>query len=91
MIVFKNILSFGLTFEAFKWLVTMGTKATPLFIIVGSIQVAVCLSSIPLCKWLMLSETELRVLTFSTTTDIYGKRMRAYFHRNDFLALCKVR
>ena len=56
MIVFKNILSFGLTFEAFKWLVTMGTKATPLFIIVGSIQVAVCLSSIPMCKWTKPSE-----------------------------------
>ncbi|KAK3991002.1 putative MFS transporter [Cladorrhinum sp. PSN332] len=71
MIVFKNILSFGLTFSAFEWLVTLGTKATTLFIIVGSIQVAVCLTSIPMY--------------------IYGKRLRSYWHRNDWLAKLGVR
>ncbi|KAK4188426.1 putative MFS transporter [Podospora australis] len=48
MIVFKNLLSFGLTFKAFEWLVTNGSKATPLFNIVGSLQVGVCLLTIPL-------------------------------------------
>jgi hypothetical protein len=50
MIVFKNIFSFGLTLKAFEWLVQMKTKATPLFNIVASVQLAVCLLSIPMCK-----------------------------------------
>lgn len=48
MIVFKNILSFALTFKAFQWLVVSGSKATPLFNAVGSLQVAICLTTIPL-------------------------------------------
>ena len=50
MIIFKNIFSFALTFKAFDWLVTTNTQATPLFNIVASIQVAVCVLSIPMCK-----------------------------------------
>lgn len=50
MIIFKNIFSFALTLKAFDWLVTTGTKATPLFNILGSIQLGVCLLSIPMCK-----------------------------------------
>ncbi|KAK4198365.1 putative MFS transporter [Triangularia verruculosa] len=71
MIVFKNLLSFGLTLKAFQWLVLNQTKATPLFNIIGSVQLVVCLSSIPLY--------------------IFGKRIRSFYHRNDILALCKVR
>ncbi|KAK4041390.1 major facilitator superfamily domain-containing protein [Parachaetomium inaequale] len=48
MIIFKNIFSFALTFKAFDWLVTTNTQATPLFNIVASIQVAVCVLSIPM-------------------------------------------
>ncbi|KAG7288105.1 hypothetical protein NEMBOFW57_007628 [Staphylotrichum longicolle] len=48
MIVFKNIFSFGLTLKAFEWLVQMKTKATPLFNIVASVQLVVCLLSIPM-------------------------------------------
>ncbi|KAK0666476.1 putative MFS transporter [Cercophora samala] len=71
MIVFKNLLSFGLTLKAFQWLVLNQTKATPLFNIIGSVQLVVCLSSIPLY--------------------VYGKRMRSFYHRHDWLAFCKVR
>ncbi|AEO55516.1 hypothetical protein MYCTH_2299442 [Thermothelomyces thermophilus ATCC 42464] len=48
MIIFKNVFSFALTFRAFDWLVASNTKAEPLFNIVASIQVAVCVLSIPM-------------------------------------------
>ncbi|KAK4241964.1 hypothetical protein C8A03DRAFT_11810 [Achaetomium macrosporum] len=48
MIVFKNVFSFGLTLRAFEWLVQSGTKARPLFTIVASVQLVVCLLSIPM-------------------------------------------
>ncbi|EGS21205.1 uncharacterized protein CTHT_0030510 [Thermochaetoides thermophila DSM 1495] len=48
MIVFKNIFSFGLTLRAFEWLVQTNTKATPLFNAVASVQVAICMLSIPM-------------------------------------------
>jgi hypothetical protein len=50
MIVFKNVFSFGLTLRAFEWLVQSGTKAKPLFTIVASVQIVICLLSIPMCK-----------------------------------------
>lgn len=50
MIIFKNVFSFALTLKAFDWLVTTNTKATPLFNILASIQVGVCVLSIPMCK-----------------------------------------
>ena len=51
MIIFKNIFSFGLTLKAFEWLVQMNTKATPLFNILASVQLVVCLLSIPMCTF----------------------------------------
>ncbi|KAL2267422.1 hypothetical protein VTJ83DRAFT_4699 [Remersonia thermophila] len=48
MIIFKNIFSFALTLKAFDWLITTGTMATPLFNILASIQLGVCLLSIPM-------------------------------------------
>lgn len=48
LLVFKNIFSFGLTWGAFKWLVKVGISKT--FYIIASIQVGVCLLSIPMCK-----------------------------------------
>jgi MFS family permease len=50
MIIFKNVFSFSLTLKAFDWLVTQRTRATPLFNIIASIQVAICVLSIPMCK-----------------------------------------
>jgi hypothetical protein len=49
MIVFKNFFSFVLTFFAFDWINEGGIERTMLSI--ASIQVGVCLLSIPMC-WL---------------------------------------
>lgn len=50
MIIFKNFFSFGLTFKAYDWLVANQTNATPVFNALGSVQLVICLSSIPLCE-----------------------------------------
>lgn len=50
MIIFKNFFSFALTFKAYDWLVLNQAKATNLFIALGTVQVVVCLTSIPMCK-----------------------------------------
>lgn len=48
LLIFKNMLSFGLTWSAYDWLLQVGILK--MFYIIGSIQVAVCLLSIPMCK-----------------------------------------
>ncbi|KAL2256090.1 hypothetical protein VTK26DRAFT_2201 [Humicola hyalothermophila] len=49
MIIFKNIFSCGLTMRAFDWLIAQpNTKATPLFNAVASVQVGVCVLSLPM-------------------------------------------
>ncbi|KAK3943271.1 major facilitator superfamily transporter [Diplogelasinospora grovesii] len=48
MIIFKNMFSFGLTFKAYDWLIQNNTKARPLFNALGTVQLVVCLLSIPL-------------------------------------------
>lgn len=50
MIIFKNFFSFALTFKAYDWLILNQTKAQPLFIGLGTAQVVICLTSIPMCK-----------------------------------------
>ncbi|KAJ4317894.1 hypothetical protein N0V94_004724 [Neodidymelliopsis sp. IMI 364377] len=53
LLVFKNLFSFGLTFKGFDWLVqTNSTKN--MFIALGSVQVAICALTIPMCKFLTL-------------------------------------
>lgn len=52
MLVFKNIFSFGLTWSAYNWLIQSGIW--PIFIAMGSVQVGICLLSIPMCKCSML-------------------------------------
>ncbi|KAJ5996568.1 hypothetical protein N7522_008228 [Penicillium canescens] len=52
MLVFKNMFSFVLTFYAYKWFAHGGIKHT--MVIIGSIQVGICLLSIPMYifgKW----------------------------------------
>lgn len=44
LLVFKNIFSFGLTWSGFNWINDIGVKR--LFVIVGSVQVAVCCTTI---------------------------------------------
>lgn len=48
LIIFKNMFSFGLTFKAYDWLVEGGIKET--FIALASVQVVICLLSIPMCE-----------------------------------------
>ncbi|KYK56897.1 Major facilitator superfamily domain, general substrate transporter [Drechmeria coniospora] len=69
MIIFKNIFSFILTWYAYDWLIQSGIKFV--FIIISSVQVGVCLLSIPMY--------------------IYGKRIRAFYHRHDPLAMAGLR
>jgi hypothetical protein len=54
LLVFKNLFSFGLTFKGFDWLVqTNSTKN--MFIALGSVQVAICALTIPMCKFSTLA------------------------------------
>lgn len=46
MIIFKNFFSFALTFYAYDWIINGGIR--PTLLAISSIQVAVCLSSIPM-------------------------------------------
>ncbi|KAG6003961.1 hypothetical protein E4U21_001541 [Claviceps maximensis] len=69
MIIFKNIFSCVLTFYAYDWVISGGFQRV--FMIVASIQMAICVLTIPL--W------------------IFGKRIRAFYARNDLLALTRLR
>lgn len=48
MIIFKNFFSFVLTFYAYDWIIQGGIR--PTLLAIASIQVAVCLLSVPMCK-----------------------------------------
>ncbi|ROW04546.1 hypothetical protein VMCG_04962 [Cytospora schulzeri] len=48
MIIFKNFFSFALTFKAYHWLITNGSKATPVFNALGAVQVVICMLSVPM-------------------------------------------
>lgn len=48
MLIFKNMFSFVLTFYAYEWFAHGGIKHT--MVVIGSIQVGICLLSIPMCK-----------------------------------------
>jgi hypothetical protein len=48
MLIFKNIFCFGLAFSAYNWL-TQGS-VTNTFVAIASIQVFVCLLSVPMCR-----------------------------------------
>ena len=49
MIIFKNFFSFALTFKAYDWIIANGIR--PTMIGISTIQVGVCLLSIPMCKY----------------------------------------
>lgn len=48
LLVFKNLFSFGLTFKGFDWIVAGHIK--PVFMAIASVQVGICLLTIPMCK-----------------------------------------
>ncbi|PFH56855.1 hypothetical protein XA68_15850 [Ophiocordyceps unilateralis] len=68
-IIFKNMFSFVLTWYAYDWVTHTGMRR--LMVIIATIQVGVCLLSIPMYIW--------------------GKRIRAFFHRHDPLAMTRLR
>ncbi|KAI9923641.1 hypothetical protein MW887_008461 [Aspergillus wentii] len=49
LLIFKNMFSFVLTFYAYDWLVSNGIK--PAFMAIASIQMGLCLLSIPMYVW----------------------------------------
>lgn len=48
LLVFKNIFSFGLTFSGLDWLTVYGIR--PVFVVISSLQVGICLLTVPMCK-----------------------------------------
>lgn len=54
LIIFKNFFSFALTFKAYDWIRDHGIHRT--FIIIASVQVAICVLSVPMCKLFLLSQ-----------------------------------
>lgn len=86
MIIFKNLLSFGLTYKAYDWFVQSGVE--DVMVPVASVQVVVCLTSVPMCKCKYMFLL-LKHLTWMA--DFFGKRCRAFFHRHDLLALTRLR
>lgn len=95
MIIFKNMFSFALTFKAYEWLVTNGTRATPVFNALGAVQVVVCALSVPMCMSPPLRSTnslsKKQLSLTSSTPDILGKRNRSFFYRNDILKMLNLR
>nr|POE51538.1 protein hol1 [Quercus suber] len=95
LLIFKNIFSFGLTYSAYDWLNHAGVR--PVFIALGSVQVGICCLTIPMCKsgesphpapffFPNIHETDPIIVR----PDILGKRNRAFFHRHDLIALCRL-
>lgn len=48
LLIFKNIFSFILTYFAYDWLITGRGSIRNVFVILGSLQVAICLLSVPM-------------------------------------------
>ena len=87
LLIFKNVFSFGLTWGAYHWLVQGGILKV--FYSIASIQVAICLLSIPMCKILQKTVAHLSDLQvwLIASTDILGKKNRAFFNRHDILKM----
>jgi hypothetical protein len=76
-----------MTYKAYDWITENGSRATPVFNILGSVQLVVCLLSIPMCKSPLLYVPR----TPLTFPDIFGKRIRSWTHRIDFMGKFKLR
>jgi len=95
LLVFKNIFSFGLTFKGLNWLIDGGVKHV--FVAIGSVQVAVCCTTILMCKLLLSNLFSGRIffpvivcvrdLVLIGMLDIFGKKNRAFFTRHNILRL----
>lgn len=92
MLVFKNMFSFVLTFFAYKWFAHGGIKHT--MIIIGSIQVGICLLSIPMCKFYQVCGIDLNLFHLTNHfpgADVFGKWNRSFFARHDILEMLHLR
>ena len=87
LLVFKNILSFGLTFSGFHWLGDIGIK--PVFLAISSVQVVVCCSTVLMCKW--LRPRLMHGFADRYAIDIFGKKNRSFFARHDILKITGLR
>ena len=83
MMIFKNMFSFAFTFNGYQWLVHAGTLK--IFVALGTVQVVVCLLTIPLCKFFrwFLDSNSLTVWC----TDIFGKKNRSFLARHNMLKI----
>ena len=75
LLVFKNILSFGLTFSGFHWLGDIGIK--PVFLAISSVQVVVCCSTVLMCKLLPFGGSNLLIImpqTFSERRIVHSSQ-----------------
>ena len=92
LLIFKNIFSFALTFGAYGWLSQGGIQK--IFIIIASVQVAICLLSIPMCESWEISCSCRKcgdLFADNLCLDILGKKNRAFFSRHDILKLTHLR
>ena len=48
LLIFKNIFSFGLAWQAYPWVVDGGIAK--IFNVIASVQLGICLLGIPMCK-----------------------------------------
>ena len=86
LLIFKNVFSFGLTFGAYDWIVSAGILKV--FYIIASVQVGICLLSIPMCRFLSRIKTLVDGSDNNMADillDIFGKRNRAYFAHHNLL------
>jgi hypothetical protein len=58
MIIFKNIFSYALTYKAYDWIQENKTRATPVFNALATVQLIICLTSIPMCMFNRISILE---------------------------------
>ncbi|OJD13718.1 hypothetical protein AJ78_05850 [Emergomyces pasteurianus Ep9510] len=82
LLVFKNMFSFILTYFAYDWVVRANPKTV--FIVIASIQVGVCMLSVPMCMY-PPSLPKPHNGSLLSSPHIFGKRNRSYFHRHDIL------
>ena len=88
LLIFKNIFSFGLTWSAYDWLLEATTLKV--FLAISSVQVVICLLSIPMCKLSGMLPTMGNGM-LSQLLDIFGKRNRALMRRYDILKITHLR
>ena len=89
MLIFKNMFSFALTWSAYNWILEDGV--VKIFLIIGSVQVVVCLSGVPMCKFHHRPKiAACGKLTMSCATDIFGKRNRLFMRKHDILKMTRL-